>query len=245
VTTCQDREPFDWTRPTQEAMDSVLSAVTSPAPVLPRDQFRLIDLMCDRHRTLILDTRIWPPNYQAGNHNPGNNSCDDCGAVGGRMPTGRATILPGVNQREQAAVHEAGHAVAYLLHGFRVQYAALEPGDAAGSDAYINVEDVPGRRGMKTRLIGLWAGQSASLRLMQHMAMVDDANTVDIVATSALDGHDILAARRSARTVLAARRRADTLIDRHWPTVRRIADALFIRGRLTGDEMAEVCDARS
>lgn len=200
---------------------------------------RLIDLMCERHRRLVLDTRLWPAGYIPGNHRPGNNSCDDCAVVGALMPSGRmGPNLPGVDIVEEASVHEAGHAVAYLAHGVLVEFAALEPGDAPGSTGHVSL-DLPGRWYSTTpHLIGLWAGQAASLWWLESMRGLDDAAKIDLVATSVSDTAMLFEHAPRHQDIAVARGRADDLVRRHWSSIERVADALLARGRLTGDEIA-------
>jgi hypothetical protein len=198
--------------------------------------FRLADIMCARHKALILDTRLWPQNYTAGNHNPGNNSCENCADVGRQAPTGIPTVLPHLEPVEHMAFHESGHAVVYLHLGVTVDYAALEasPDGAEGSQAHVSV-DASG-----CSLVGLWAGTAAARRWLLTRGVSDDADLIDVINGGHLDAREIHESGFGRRDVNAARDHADGLVNQNWSAIERVAAALLIRGRLTGDEIAEL-----
>jgi hypothetical protein len=86
---------------------------------------RLIDVICDRHRRQILDTRMWPAEWTHVAY------CPNCDA------TQNASILPGVDETREMAVHEAGHTIAYLRHRITVDEVSIDAG--YGFAAYTSV----------------------------------------------------------------------------------------------------------
>lgn len=119
---------------------------------------RLIDLMCDRHRTLILDTRMWP----FGRDEHGCMLCD----------TGEHhDVFPGIDVATEMAIHEAGHAIAYLHDGIHVTEAS---GTGNGRfAAYTNTEGHD--QGTLPGLTGLWAGPAAVRVWLNGQGMLDAA----------------------------------------------------------------------
>lgn len=205
---------------------------------------RLIDLMCDHHRNLIITGRLWPVGYSPGNHRPGNNSCNDCGIIGAAQPSGPIRArTPGVRQAEDSAIHEAGHAIAYLAHGAVVDYAALEPGDENGSLAHISV-GIGDAYHTAVHRIGLWAGQAASLRWLDARGLLDDAARIDVVWNAGLDSRDLWDCGVTPGVHDPARDDADQLIAEHWSAIERVAEKLLAHGQLTGDEIVDLAGLR-
>lgn len=201
---------------------------------------RLIDLMCHRHQHLLITGRFWPADYIPGNHQPGNNSCHDCGIIGATRPYGPIHAdTPGVNPTEEAAIHEAGHAVAYLTHNIHVDYASLAPGDAEGSRAHLSVL-LGDSLNTTAHRIGLWAGQSATLLWLDRQGLLDDAARIDVAWNAGLDSRDLWDCGVEAGVHDPARDDADRLVADRWDAIERVADMLLARGRLSGDEIAEL-----
>lgn len=82
--------------------DNSRAAVASPRIV------RGADVVCDRHRAVIVASRMWPDDYQF---------CPDCRRLATAAPHGEIPLLPHLDTSRCVAVHEAGHAVAYILLG--------------------------------------------------------------------------------------------------------------------------------
>ncbi len=199
---------------------------------------RLIDLMCDRHRDLILITRIWPEGYIAGNHNPGNNSCYDCGEVGRRQPTGKASLFPNLDDDETAAIHEAGHVVVVAAAGFTPLSAALESSNREGSTAHFTASVPADMLSSVERFAITHGGVSGLWHWLRREGAADAANLIDAVNSGCLDFRDLdgTAWQGDARPQVLA----DRLVAENWPAVERVADALLSRGRLDGAEIAAI-----
>ena len=187
---------------------------------------RLIDLLCDRHRQAVLDTCMWPADFKLAD-------CPQCSD-----DNGEADIFPGVDARHEMAVHEAGHAYAYLRFGIQ-----LECVDLGGNDrfaAYTNAygHDQSGLAG----LTGLWAGPVAVRAWLDRLGLLDDAAQVDVAMSARTDTRVIVEVAREQRLVIEARELAEQLAGRHLPSIERIADALLVHGRLSGDEIAALAE---
>lgn len=204
---------------------------------------RILDLMCDWHRTLISSTRLWPVGYIPGNHDPeGNNSCHRCAEVGRRQPSGRWQILSDLDPRWAAAVHEAGHVVAYLHLGIPVADASLTPSDGneAWSTAHVTMNYRPGQAGTVDDVVGLWAGQSASLRWLAILGADSPANWYDAIVSSADDCQKIANADLRRDDRMSARDRADELVASHWDAIERVAAALLHRTTLDATALRDI-----
>lgn len=207
---------------------------------------RIVDLMCDWHRTLISRTRLWPIGYIPGNHDrDGNNSCHQCAEVGRRQPSGRWQVLPDLDPRQAAAIHEAGHVVAYLHLGICVAGASLTPSDGneEWSTAHVTMDYRPGQAGTIDDVVGLWAGQSASLCWLAILGDDGPANWYDAIVSSENDCQKIANADLRSDNRMAARDRADELVARHWDAVERVAAALLDRTTLNAAELHDLVSA--
>lgn len=186
---------------------------------------RLIDLLCARHRSTVLDTRCWPAD-KCGE----NSWCMDC-------YTGHAILLPHLNSREQLAIHEAGHAVVHLLCGTRIDHAFIESGDIANmrnpGGVHLDSESYPAKALMAgAAAVELWATRWAY--------PIDNADLIDI-ACGAVSDFDI--AWKCGLTVEdagRALREADDDVATHWSAVERVAEALLSSSRLSGAEIAAI-----
>lgn len=180
---------------------------------------RLIDLMCARHRDQVLETMLW-----AGD----TADCYSC--------TNRSAValLPHLDQQRCIAVHEAGHAVAYLIVGERVIGAYLHP-DGRGGVNFVARQPQPA---------AVWAGPSALRHMLALSGPVSDTDLVDVAATGGVgansDAVQLRAMAGQGIDITAARDAADTLVADHWDAIDRVAGALLDRGRLAGAEVAAV-----
>ncbi|HEY6115908.1 MAG TPA: hypothetical protein VI172_08120 [Candidatus Dormibacteraeota bacterium] len=199
---------------------------------------RLIDLMCDWHRQHILDTRLWPEGYQAGNHNPGNNSCHDCGVVGAGQPAGRPGIFPGYDTMVMPAVHEAGHVVAVAHLGGTVEYVTLESSGREGSTAHWTGEASEELATSDAMVTWGLAAESATRRMLHLSGNATDANLIDSVSGGALDVSDLRGEGFSEETIRGCLVRADDLVADLWMPITRVAEELMRHGRLNGAEIA-------
>lgn len=189
---------------------------------------RLIDLMCERHRALILDARTWPADNPPGGICALRFPCPDCGS-------GEPDLLPGLSLRRETVVHEAGHAVAYLAQGATVRHAQVALHDPHGYVEFaMPMEWKQGHR----HVTAVLAGQAASRHWLDGMGMLDDAALVEVVYSSQADTASLGEAGIQADSIATALVAADALVTEHWPAIERVADALLARGRLDGAEIA-------
>lgn len=184
---------------------------------------RLIDLLCGRHRSFILDTRLWPADCPINGTFGAYLDCRDCDNA----------RIPGhlFDDAEKAAVHEAGHAVMYVAAGADVEYAVLNPGQRDSGQVRFS-----GSLSRDEFLTGTWGGVAATLHWADRMLMLDDAAVVDLVVCGygdlqfALDHVSDFGGRDADR--------AYEQVGRHWDAVECVADALLAAGRLSGSEIA-------
>lgn len=153
--------------------------------------------------------------------------------------------LDGKQYTELVATHEAGHAVAYLTAGIHVAYAEMSPSpDHPGSGAHIAVKLRRDQFGSADHLTGLWAGQAAELYWLDRRGLLDDATLIDVVCRSESDATLIAGTAQPAYVVRWARTYADGLVARRRDAVAAIVRELLRRGRLTGDELADLVVGR-
>ncbi|MDP9797457.1 hypothetical protein J2S43_005969 [Catenuloplanes nepalensis] len=183
---------------------------------------RLIDVMCDRHRDETLTARCWPVTQP---------TCSDCG------PTDDVTWFPGLDPKQELAVHEAGHAVVFQELGIPIVEAAAQPGHGLAGYTTPILED----QFAYASLVGWWAGQSATLHWLDQNGGLDEASTVDAVSVSRTD-LDPLIAHVDLNRVATARALADALAASEWPAIEAVATELAVRGRLSGDETADLAE---
>ncbi len=200
--------------------------------------FRLIDIMCDDHRTTILTTRIWPRDYRS--HKPGIEPCHACNEVGARFPYEYADMQPGLDRREAAAFHEAGHVVAALAAGWAPIYLSMSPSGRAGSTAHYQVDCLDYHVGSFGHAVMALAGGSAVWRWMRQQGCRSDAYLVDAVSTGLSDVEEMFERGWSVADLAGCVRDADGLVDRHWPAIERVAAEALSRGRLDGAEIAAI-----
>lgn len=183
---------------------------------------RLIDLMCDRHRDQVLDTRLWVEETA---------DCLRCSTS-----TAEVALLPHLDAQLCIAAHEAGHAVAYLVLGQQVTGAEVTS-DGRGTVSFITSSPQPA---------GVWAGPAALLHMLETGGSVTDADRIDVIATANVgansDATQLTAMAADGVDIWAARDVADVLVAKHWPAVTRVAEALLDRGRLSGADVAQLAD---
>jgi hypothetical protein len=179
---------------------------------------RLIDFVCGQHQRQILDTRLWAAE---------TFDCRDCRTAGCRV-----LLLPHLDTRRCIAVHEAGHAVAYLTLGQRVTRVELTPDDRGAVDF---LADGP-------QPAAAWAGMAAIGHLLHLTGPVTSADLIDVAGTGGVgdssDAEQLYAMAAKGVDITVARAAADALVVARWAAISRVADALLKQGRLTGDEIA-------
>ena len=205
--------------------------------MIPTTPLRVIDLMCDHHRQLILRTRLWPRDYGVGNDAVGGTTCAACAVVAARKPSVRPTLLPDYDIWECAAIHEAGHAVALSLAGIPVRGAVLA---AAESPGKVTAQLDEHQASSDVLLIALWAGQAANRYGLLQTGPVSDADLIDLANVSFDDCMSLWSTGRSVQDITVTRDRADTLVERHWDAVYHVAAALLSDEWLSGYEIAGI-----
>ena len=197
---------------------------------------RLINAMCDKHRDRILSTQIWTPGFNIGDR----TDCRACAEVSDSLPRQMVyAVVPGTDGYEVGAFHEAGHVVVHLLHG--VESLEVEMDDDRGKGGgRVSFTAQQGWLGGTDYLAGTWAGFAASIHLIERSGLLDDAAVVDMARRAGSDMEQALGYEPDLRRHCEARERATVLVDEHWSSVERVADALLARGRLTGAEIAEL-----
>jgi hypothetical protein len=179
---------------------------------------RLIDAVCKPHQQAILESRLWPRQ---------TDTCPDCTHYNTRI-----RLLPHLDIQRCIAIHETGHAVAYVVLGCRVDAVTLRP-DGTGSVEFRYTRPQPA---------GVWAGTAA----LRHMLLVESASShadlFDVIATGSVgatsDAEHLHAMADDGIDIAAARRRADELVAGHWTAIEQVAKALLASGHVTGAEIA-------
>lgn len=170
---------------------------------------RLIDVLCSAHRAMILNTGLWPHGFRP----------DDCPACGNDHSF---QILPGIGWGPEIAIHEAGHAFAYLWGDVEVIEVTLRPTNDLAAATYFrsfHLASLP-------ELIGLWAGMEAARELLRRLGHLDDASAVDITMGGRTDSSIITGATSDLDLITEARDIARRLVGRNWEKISRVATAL-------------------
>jgi len=195
-------------------------------------RLRWIDVMCDQHRTTILDTRIWPENWLPGNHDdPTRTRCDDCVTTGMRVSGGTVSSHPMFDSTYDAAIHEAGHVVVYMACGYQPVNISMRSSGRPGSTAHFNVHT---QRDDVDPLPGMWAGQSAILHWVDRQGLLDDAMRIDAAFGGQSDASWFAEQHVDPARLPAAWRDADWMVAECWPQIVALADALIERRDLDG-----------
>lgn len=131
----------------------------------------------------------------------------------------------GAAERWAVAVHEAGHAIAYLARGTRLRLVTI---DDAGNGACYPVRDP---RDPVADVAGAVAAQLTGLSgHAGTLSAADQHNLTDSLRQRGETAAWVASHRATARALLASR----------WPTVVAVAHALTVRGSLTGQEVEAV-----
>lgn len=172
---------------------------------------------------MILGAGMWPSGW-----NP--EECQECDGVAG------FTALPDVDERQEIAVHEAGHAFVYQWLGIEVGEVAI--GGSADFAAYTMVR--PHDQGSLPGLAGLWAGSVATREWLARGGRLDEAAEVDVAQAARTDARIICRSTSDLALIQEARELAERLIVRHWSTVEGLAAALADGGSLSGPRVGRV-----
>jgi hypothetical protein len=181
---------------------------------------RLIDTLCWPHRSVFLAARMWPA----------VSMCTDCS-----YDTADLVFLPGVDERKELAIHEAGHAFA-LMRDLNVQYVTLANNDRFAAHTSFEV----GERASLPVLTGMWAGHAAARTWLSRLGKLDPAAEIDLAQGARSDAAFICSATSDVDLINEARERADWVIARHFARIERVAEALLADGGcLTGQQVDE------
>lgn len=178
---------------------------------------RLADAMCRYHRRWTVENRMWRDSMICA---------EGCETVTGVI------LLPHLNLGEQLAIHEAGHAVAFLALGEGVLEAVADLDNLPGSVRTVSTT---------CDARGVLAGAAAVTRWAQPDC---DEDFVDIANGAQHDFRNMWNAGVSIETATQVLRQADDIVAALWPAIERVAEVLLTRGRLTGDEIADLAGIR-
>lgn len=169
---------------------------------------RLIDMMGTPEREMVLSTGTWPAGYRP-------------------EMTEEPENLPGVRGRTEYAIHEAGHAVAYLSGGHLVRRVEIGNSERFAASTEVHPHD----QGTLTGLTGLFAGLAASRHWLGLQGLLDPAAEVDLASAARTDTRVAAQAAGDDRALLAeARDRAERLVRDRWDDIERLAADLDREG---------------
>jgi hypothetical protein len=151
----------------------------------------------------------------------------------------------------RVAVHEAGHAVAAVLFRHGLRRATVEPGEDSLGHILTNRLPRSVRRALELEwptaaqrrrvdgfLTMLLAGPAAERRLAgrwNHVGAGQDyADAADVAMRASQDEADMNS------QIEAAVGRSIAFADDHWPAIEAVAEALAMRGTLTGGEVRAI-----
>ncbi len=204
---------------------------------------RLIDHLCPTHVEAALDR--WPV---AGDFGTLLNECFSCDMICRNLhPDGVYSIrvLPDLDSRtyEQGdAIHEAAHAVLGLRADMPldcVVIAVRTDSVQAGPRSHTRWHDYS--TPVEQWAAMCWAGQRAHLRWLAGKDLDTRANRVDVASIGSSDTKLVLdAAEMHGLSDDIGWGLSTDLLDRHWNSIERVADALLGAGRLSGAEIADI-----
>ncbi len=185
----------------------------------------MIDLLCDQHLGLILETELWPRDWMRG-------AVCAAGCEEGAVP-----LLPQLDPGWQLAVHEASHAVCLVVTGTEIELVTLGredlPGPGAGGVRFTSPDG-------SYDAAALMAGAAAVDILIQMVqkSPLADADVVDVVFGARHDFVTAYDAGLSDDDIAASSDMAWDLVTERWADITRVAEPLLARGRLTGREVS-------
>lgn len=138
-----------------------------------------------------------------------------------------------VDQVLCAAMHEAGHAVAFQAAGAKVlSIQVYAHGNTAAGDCYVDDDQIPD---LPKYLTAIMAGTEAQARwLARYHGHTLGSARREIGSGSAHDKRDFARyARGSGISEARARRKAQSFVSSHWGRIERLGKKLAKRGRLS------------
>lgn len=200
---------------------------------------RLIDFICDHHRTSILRTRIWPVDCPVDSYAPVGRSCKRCAD---RQAVGTAVVLPRLDDRANQAIHEAGHVVTALACEYADVSVSMRGSGRPGSAAHFRARVTDAQRDSTGRAVMALAGVAASWRWARQHGCTSDDDMVDVIAGGALDIEDMQERGWSIDQLARLMPDADAVVELHWDAIQRVADRLLACDHLEGEELVALAD---
>jgi hypothetical protein len=191
---------------------------------------RLIDIICGRCSDRILNARAWPA--------PRN--CADCAGIAARHADNPGSNLGHLDGRESAAIHEAAHVVTGLACEYTICYASLEPSDRPGSGAHYVARIFNYQQGSSGHAVMGLAGSLATRRWVRSQGCTSDADMLEAINTGLSDVQEMYELGWSSDDLASRVPDAEAVVDLHWASIERVAEALLSAGRLEGDRIAEL-----
>jgi hypothetical protein len=155
-----------------------------------------------------------------------------------------ALNLDPTQERRSIAAHEAGHAAAYLAHGIKfidITIGGLGP-DENGITPAARVRPLPTFRATDEQVLQvLAAGERAQDRWLREQGLWTPTRAWAVEVTA---GHDRGEMKRhgldyDTSDLTSLHAETDALLDRLWPSVIRLGDALDRHGHLTYEQAVE------
>lgn len=137
------------------------------------------------------------------------------------------------------AIHEAAHAVAYLLKGcpvdaVHIQRTASDAGQCVTSLS--QVLSIPEADRGVAILAGITAQRRFCARGVRRPHWESDYSTLAEIALGIAEGDELAA----ERWIDGRQREADEFVEKYWGAIQKVADALICRRTLTGEEVVAI-----
>lgn len=211
-----------------------------PVPAGPAPAGRTADLLCAGHIEQILTTLMWPADLDLG----GKSTCVGCRVAAGQVADGLYTTY---DRREHdvrmvTAEHEAGHAVANFVLGHTVHAMFLTPPAGSPWDGDNGVVEFSCDKpsGRICDAAAIWAGPAAHREALRRRGLLNTANIIGTVKTSALDARTFESYHLADWAARSAREQAQAIVRDRWADIERLACALFWKGALNGREVLDL-----
>lgn len=210
-----------------------------------RNPRRIYEALCPRHRKEA--TRRWPVD---GDLKLLFDQCAPCDDTLTNLFAGQEDWwlrlfagLPVDLVEHQAATHEAAHAVVAVVTGHPLKrvWIAENGGGEGTAEPGGAVELGPWKMPHEDHLAAVWAGLEGGIRWLRDRGLDTDENRIDLVYAS---WHDALQAHamtdEGGLPRYLGQSKATVLVGQHWRVIRQLANALFERRSITGEEVREM-----
>jgi hypothetical protein len=147
--------------------------------------------------------------------------------------------------RLEIAHHEAGHAVAGFHLGDLITEVWIDDEEGAtkrpNTEVFDDLSQAQLRERVETELIICWAGPEAERRFNPKCCKMAASDRVrfDWVCSTVVG----LSPKDKREWKRDTRRAAREIVTREWVAIEKVATSLFERGRLTGEEVAQLIEA--